>query len=800
MPAILFTVSPTELTVDLNEDGFTLSDVLSICHTGQSSKELNEESTGEKGFGFKAVFGIADQVHIRSGLWSFRFEHQRHEDGIDMISPIWEPGEKLPDDVRTRFRLRYSSPEGDGLTDLCKWLEDQHPSVVFALRKLKKVSIDFRNVQGRNYTICFDKSVGTTEDVTTIISRVAGKATEHVYRTFIRTAKDMPKQVERPRPVSTIKIGFPVTAQKDGLPKITANGNFVFAYLPIIQMAQLPFLIHADFLLPGSRQAVIDNPWNKRLRDEVTYLFALAVRDITHENSRLSYEWLAYLPVQPINGFWQPLQGLIKRHLSGQKTFYSRDGTLHESSMLRVLPKDFMHGDEPLLPESKRPWHFISAKYGSFHISALKSLGVEDFSYNDAFDLLDDDISSNSSILRTKPWQNMWHNSFMAFIQRALNQSTPTYKDRLHDKCIVPVRVKDKLEWWRPWQNVYFPTIVEEGTGSEQVRIEMPMDINLVVLHPDAAAHSSRRQVYQLLGVRHCSSAVICSAIEKAQNTPGSKFPTDLLSSLELLFWFSHKFSVGAQYNLVASTSAGVYTGAKRLFMRSDQPYHAERLLRLAENPQYKEHFLNQIYQASPVSTRSRGGLTWEQWLCDVAGVRWYPPLQDSQNRNKLHWMIETIRRENSSMFAPMIQNYWSQEYGHTCRFNAKIKQALMECKVICQHDGFEELQKTWFPTRPIVDTAREYGFEKKLPILTLPESPEDYLVSQWPSLSDLGVRSALDLSFYRQALSLLSAAGEAPEIGAVRMGWLYKDMGGRATLEDQAALQVRAASMRLQY
>ena len=85
MPAMTFTVFPKELCVDINEDGFALLDVLSICDTGQSSKRLDEESTGEKGFGFKAVFGVADQVHVQSGLWSFRFEHQRHQDGMGMI-------------------------------------------------------------------------------------------------------------------------------------------------------------------------------------------------------------------------------------------------------------------------------------------------------------------------------------------------------------------------------------------------------------------------------------------------------------------------------------------------------------------------------------------------------------------------------------------------------------------------------------------------------------------------------------------------------------------------------------------
>jgi hypothetical protein len=295
MPAMTFTVFPKELRVDINEDGFALLDVLSICDTGQSSKRLDEESTGEKGFGFKAVFGVADQVHVQSGLWSFRFEHQRHQDGMGMITPIWEQREQLPDGVRTRFRLRYLMSEEDSLETLRHiWarLEAQHASLLFALRKLRKISIDFQGVEGRSHTICFEKSFSTNENITRITSSVAGKVTDHFYRTFARTVRDMPKQIERPQSVSNIKIGFPVTAETDGSPKIEANGQFVFAYLPVMQMAQLPFLIHADFLLPGSRQSVTDNSWNRKLRDEIAYLFALAVKDIVLEDNQLSYEWL----------------------------------------------------------------------------------------------------------------------------------------------------------------------------------------------------------------------------------------------------------------------------------------------------------------------------------------------------------------------------------------------------------------------------------------------------------------------------------------------------------------------------
>jgi hypothetical protein len=400
-----------------------------------------------------------------------------------------------------------------------------------------------------------------------------------------------------------------------------------------------------------------------------------------------------------MNGFLQPLEGRIHQHLSTQKFFYSRAGTLHEPSRLRILIREFIHHEEPLLPELSRSWRFLSAKYSSSHISTLKSLGVEVLSFNSAVELISHDISSTSSITRQRPLNDSWHNSFLAFIQQALTGDiSKVYKDKIDQMLILPVRVKTELQWRRPGQNIYLPIVIDEGTGSERIKIEMPMGLDLVILHPDAAQDSSRRKVYQSLGMRKCSPATICDAIEKAQTAPGNKFTSDLLSYFELLFKFSHKLSFGVQYKLVAKTTGNNYRKSHGLFMRSDQSYHAECLLRLAENSRYEGYFLDKMYQASSVSTRSRGGVTWEQWLCDAAGVRWYPTLSDPKDRNKLHWMIETIRDENSAAFAPMIQHYWAQEYSNTCRVNSKIKQALKESKVLCSHNRFEELGKTWLP------------------------------------------------------------------------------------------------------
>lgn len=765
--------------------------MLAICSTGESSKTLDQNSTGEKGFGFKSVFGVADQVHITSGVWSFRFKHQREDDGIGMIQPYWEPGEQLPDNVRTRFRLRLSFGERDGLETLCGQMRSLHPSIIFALRKIKKLCVRFETAEDTNGTLSFEKSVDVHKSIMTIFARENARVTEYFYRILDGQASHMPRNVERSQTTSNVTIGLPISSPNDSSPRLDEAGQFVFAFLPIVQIKELPFLVHADFILTGSRQAISDNAWNKALRNEVAALFCTLAKRLTLEKSKLSYEWLAYIPLQPMVGFLQPLSTSIRQMLREQNLFFSMNDSLHRPSQLRILTPDFTHQSEALMSDSRQPWWFLSNKYKSFNHPALLEVGISRLNFNEAFDLIEDDLKSNLSRLRSRPLTDAWHDTFTTFIKHGLALGNMSYKKRIYDMSIVPVRVGGVLEWHRPGAAVFFPYAVNEGTGPECILIEIPTDIDLVVLHPDAATAPKRRDVYLSLGVQQASSVKICTAIINSMTKSGTKYPRNLLGSLELLFWFSYE-SFALQDKLKASTSGDFYAPTADLFMRSREQYHAECLVRLDENPDYGKHFLNTMYQSSKVATRSRGGKTWEQWLVEVAGVRWYPTLQDPSNREKLHWILDVVHDRDSTLFLSVIQTYWAQGYSSTCRLNSKLDALLRKCQVLCQHGGMEELSKSWFPTENILSVARKYGVEKRLPILSLPNPPQEHLISDWPALRDLGIRYSLDLWFYRKAISALAATGQRPTIGPATLGWLYKNMADRVTLEDRKAIQVR--------
>lgn len=800
IPCVTFRVRATELVVDLNEDGFNLQDILAICSTGQSSKLKDAESTGEKGFGFKAVFGVASTVHIQSGLWSFSFNHQQHEDGIGMISPIWRRATSLPPDIRTRVTLVYSSPGTETLEELCHQLEAQPETIVSFLRNLRKLRIIFDNVLGRRYERCFERLETTRSNSSQIVATIDSVPKVHCFREFRHDVKDMPTREGRFSSVSTVTVWLPVSDFDTCIPAIPSHGQYISAYLPVCQVAQLPFLIQGDFILPASRQAVSENPWNKKLREGVAEAFALAAVAISSGNgySRLQHQWPRFLPMSPITGFWHGLSHLIKFYLGERKAFLSRDDGCHGASQVRSLPACFLHKNAPLLPRQVQHRFFLSDKYKKSVYPALRYLGIQELSTQEMLDLISDDLKTTQSLIQGTALQHDWHDSFAGLLEsllrKKMTQDGQSTIDRLRHMRIVPVRDGQELVWWAAAsapRTIYFPVIVEDGNGTDRVHITMPTDLGLAVLHPTAASGAIRKRVYHDLGVQDCPPATICRSIERTHNARKFGLSSDMVAHFELLFWFSYDMSSDQRARLHAETEGKFCSNSSELFFWSEREHDTAQVARLEATEEHREYLLYSCYQKSTLSSRSRGAYSWESWLHKIAGIRWYPPLQASARHEGLHWVIKEVLKNNAAAFLPLIQAHWAEEYSEICRWNSKLEQALKQSKVLCRNGTMEELGKTWFPSRLILKAARSYGVEHRLPIVALPDSDEGCDLSEWSCLRDLEVASQRGLSFYRQVLVALADNGNTPQPSLTVLSKLYACIGSSATLEDQKELKV---------
>ncbi|PYH99739.1 hypothetical protein BO71DRAFT_424807 [Aspergillus ellipticus CBS 707.79] len=103
-PALSLLYRDRLLRTDCNEAGFTPKQVDAISNLGFSTKKNQAESTGEKGVGFKSVFGVADCVWVASGAYAFKFDSSSP---MGMLTPMWEgpPGGAQP--ANTSMYLRF---------------------------------------------------------------------------------------------------------------------------------------------------------------------------------------------------------------------------------------------------------------------------------------------------------------------------------------------------------------------------------------------------------------------------------------------------------------------------------------------------------------------------------------------------------------------------------------------------------------------------------------------------------------------------------------------------------------------
>jgi hypothetical protein len=243
-PTLIFRIKPTELIVESNERGFSLKNVEAICDTGKSSKVGDTNPTGEKGLGFKSVFGIADCVHIQSGICSFRFEHRKGEDGVGMITPFWtDPEADLPSDVGTRFRLRFSDTRDTFSKHLISEFERLPKTIIFALRQLEKLVVVLENVDSRSDQVTFIKHGDINCDEMLINTTVIGRFGELEsnatrLRLFQTHIEDLPFEDLRTTDTSIVTLAFEVDVK--GVPVIPFRGQHVFAYLPVQRLPQLP--------------------------------------------------------------------------------------------------------------------------------------------------------------------------------------------------------------------------------------------------------------------------------------------------------------------------------------------------------------------------------------------------------------------------------------------------------------------------------------------------------------------------------------------------------------------------------
>ncbi len=247
-PTFVLEVDPADeekIIVAYNECGFTKHNVRAITAIGESTKkrlmEGKSDLIGEKGVGFKAVFGVAKDVEIHSNGFDFRLT-----DRLPTIPQECKP-ESNTVGTRMRFSLKHSAKAVIRRDDILRRC--------LCLRKLRKIEIlhekieiedneRFRVITFSGKKLSFERYVHAFEVQDAAALNERGASGIHI---------DERQQI-------VCYIPFTKSAIQEIL---------VYNGLPTRIKSMVPLVIDAPFELTTAREDVLENRWNAIIREEV---------------------------------------------------------------------------------------------------------------------------------------------------------------------------------------------------------------------------------------------------------------------------------------------------------------------------------------------------------------------------------------------------------------------------------------------------------------------------------------------------------------------------------------------------
>lgn len=259
-PAFNLTVDGNIITTSYNECGFQKKNVRSITAIGESTKKQLRTGSfeiGEKGIGFKTVFAVADSVDIYSNEFHFRLKAETPTIP-DKIAPFDADltGTKMVFSLRKRLSTTFAT---DTVLALC-----------LCLRKLKDIDINgirinIEDADGKRMI-----RIGNQEYIFDIYKH-----------TFV--VDDVDALVERANVTKAIhenqEIIFYVSERQ-----IAKFHYYLYCGLPTAIELGVPMAIDVPFELTASRDNVLQNAWNIKLKQEMYIAYTDVLKKIARKS------------------------------------------------------------------------------------------------------------------------------------------------------------------------------------------------------------------------------------------------------------------------------------------------------------------------------------------------------------------------------------------------------------------------------------------------------------------------------------------------------------------------------------
>jgi len=362
--------NPPRIILEYDESGFTPLNVFSVSGIAESLKNNSDKiEIGEKGIGFKSVFGIGKRVHIQSGLFSFYFDNKSttipHPE-YQNFTPVKGTRLILELDLDTQKDLfdeiykKYSS---------VKLLFDENP-IVF-LNKLKV--LELKNTDGRFLRFKINSGVPVLRN---------GLIVEENVEIALESDKESSVSLSCHRYCLPLTYDLKTCQSRYGLEcNTTKRHNIVaivplsslnllgktgrlYSFLPTSIKLNVPILLHVPFKLAANREEIDDqgkNEWFCMSRNMLVDFLKRTYADLSHLVKEKIVYYLPYKNLdRKLDGYIFSAENkkistlrtieLSKDVLNDSAFFYCVDGNPHKLKYVASLSKDYQHNNTIIDP------------------------------------------------------------------------------------------------------------------------------------------------------------------------------------------------------------------------------------------------------------------------------------------------------------------------------------------------------------------------------------------------------------------------------------------------------------------
>ncbi|ERS97468.1 hypothetical protein HMPREF1624_05636 [Sporothrix schenckii ATCC 58251] len=777
-PSVAFHIYPDRIVASCNENGFTEENVSAICSVGQSSKKKTNNQlagdvgyTGEKGIGFKSVFMAAEEVHIQSGDYSFRFKYPKGDSGLGMMTPIWTDYNETLDAQLSHITLtlRNDGQLGDAVRRqeiIHEQFYNIHDSILLFMKKLQEIKVSFydseENLQSTT-TFSIDrlrhqttvkKSVTTfdnqnTEQVTDVVKSYV--MIKHIVRDLApnENRKDLDSEAQTTTD-GVVVLGFPIDTHSEPV----LQNEYIFAFLPVKIMG-FKFLIHADFVTQANREdIVVTSDRNHGLARGIAEAFIMAVSQFS-THATLRYQWMRYLPRDsdyPWDGFWKSVIQDIRSRLGRMAILQSQDASqplLSIGDSRRLLPSMLDSDGAPLVPDIA-PCRYLSQEYQHKDLILLEDYGLTTMSNWEWVERVEHDLASDASVMKSTDDED-WHMRVADLLYALSDSESEEVREAVQQLQLFPLR---DGSWVSASPGpVYCPQ--PEGTS-----LVIPPRVNLAVVDATAFANVSRERLFNKLGARAAPVKTVREAIFKEHQNLGTSSIqwTDLVQHTHFLYLTHHLVSSPYDYNRL---SIGPRKGHLKkscntdvdMYIADGTPYGVEILLSSDNDaPGFEPLFvMADVYFKDVLSLPTPTSPTFKDWLHIFHGVRRDLRLIHTDGK-ALSPIGNYIAEHRPEKFLGFLQRTWG---GVVLPSSDKklITGEIANLEVLCQEGKKVRLGSTYFPLGSLKKLSERFLVDEFFPWLQLESeiTDDEVFLSSWAALG-----KAFGLGYHCTTLSFL--------------------------------------------